>query len=305
VAHLPVRAAEVLDAGPPAPAALSETGLFETGASGAYADDVLSFSVRYPLWTDGADKRRHLRLPEGTSIDTSDPDQWAFPVGTRLYKEFVVDGVPVETRLLWKTGPGPLDWVYVAYLYRDDGSEADAVPDGQPDARGTDHDVPPTADCRSCHLGGGDFVLGLGAFQLDRATYDAWIASGALPPGTAWQEPPGDDTQREALGYLHGNCGHCHGGPHPIAERRSLRLRLPVGVSDPYEAPAWATAANVTAFHDIEGTTEIIAVGDPDASQLYVRMGLRGDLGMPPFGTEIADEAARAVIRDWITAAAP
>jgi len=303
-----VDAGSPVDAGPPLPdppATLSETGLFASGVTGPYADGVQSYDVRYRLWTDGAEKRRHLLLPPGTAIDTSDPDNWAFPEGTRLFKEFLVDGVPVETRLLWKTGPSVSDWVYVAYRYREDGSDAYVVPDGASDARGTMHDVPSTSDCRNCHRGAGDFVLGVGAIQLDRASYDSWTASGLLPAGTAWQEPPGDETQRQALGYLHGNCGHCHSDTHPLAMQRGLRLWLPVDVTDPYLAPAWVTSVNAEASHEIGGARTIVVAGDPSASQLYLRMGLRDGLGMPPVGTEVVHEDARALIAAWITGDAP
>ena len=41
-------------------------------------------SPRYPLWSDGAEKQRYLSLPPGTQIDTSNMDDWKFPVGTRV-----------------------------------------------------------------------------------------------------------------------------------------------------------------------------------------------------------------------------
>ncbi|MCA9610190.1 MAG: hypothetical protein KC619_31555 [Myxococcales bacterium] len=297
-----------VDAGPPLPdppPTLSATGLFTSGASGPYAAGAREYAVRHPLWTDGAEKRRHLLLPPGAAIDTTDPDHWAFPEGTRIFKEFLVDGRPIETRMLWKTGPGVGSWVYVAYRYREDGSDADAVPDGEADVLGTPHDVPSTDDCRNCHRGGRDFVLGLGAMQLERATFDAWMSEGVLPPATSYGAPPGDDVARTALGYLHGNCGHCHNDVHPLARNRALRLFLPVGVVDPWTAPAWVTGANATANHDIGGATAIIEVGDPAASQLWVRMGLRDDLAMPPLGTEIVDDAARDAIAAWIASGAP
>lgn len=290
---------------PAPPATLSETGLFASGASGALAPGVRSYGVRHALWTDGADKRRHVRLPEGTAIDTSDPNHWRFPAGTRIWKEFLVEGRLVETRMLWKTGEDVASWVYVAYRHRADGSDADAIPDGEEDALGTAHDVPSTMECRGCHRGGADFVLGVGAMQLERAAFDAWIAEGILPPGTVWGEPPGDEVARAALGYLHGNCGHCHNDVHPLADSRTLRLFLPVGVADPWTAPAWDTAANRMAGHHLEGADQIIAVGDPMASQLWVRMGRRDELSMPPLGTEVVDEPARAAVAAWIESGAP
>jgi hypothetical protein len=62
------------------PARLRETGLVEGDPQ------VVAFAPQYPLWSDGAGKRRWLSLPPGQAIDASDPDAWQFPVGTRLWK---------------------------------------------------------------------------------------------------------------------------------------------------------------------------------------------------------------------------
>lgn len=67
------------------PEVLSSTGLYSDAEVGVLADDVIEFTPRYPLWTDGATKRRFLLLPEGGQIDTSDANDWAFPVGTRFF----------------------------------------------------------------------------------------------------------------------------------------------------------------------------------------------------------------------------
>lgn len=294
-----------VDAGPPPPATLSEAGLFAGSVGGPLADGVLTYDVRYPLWTDALDKRRHLLLPPGTSIDTSDPDHWGFPEGTRLFKEFILDGRTLETRLLWKSGPTRDDWVYVAYRHRADGSDADPVPEGEADVFGTFHDVPDQSACRFCHRGGGDFVLGVGAFMLSRADFDAWVAAGVLPADAPYAEPPGTDVERAALGYLHGNCGHCHDDVHPLAVQRTLRLRLFVGTADAALAPAWTTGVGVDAFHEFEGIRTIIVPGDPDGSQLVYRMARRDDNAMPPLGTEMVDEVGLAAVRAWILAGTP
>ncbi len=288
------------DAGLPAPPPLlSMTGLYAGAIDGPLAEGVRPYDVRHPLWTDDLEKRRYLWLPPGTSIDVGDPDQWAFPVGTRLFKVFLLDGRALETRLLWKAAPDA--WVYGAYVHREDGSDAELALEGTTDVLGTFHDVPAQADCRTCHRGGGDFVLGVGAYQLDRATFDAWTADGALPAGAPFAEAPGDELSRAALGYLHGNCGHCHGDLHPLAAWRTMRLRLPVGLTSASEAPAWITTVGASPSHVIDGTSEIVVVGDPAASQLYVRMMHRDELAMPPLGTERVDATALETIAAWIT----
>ena len=57
----------------------------------------MAFTPTWRLWTDGAVKRRWVSLPPGGTIDTSDPDRWVFPVGTRFFKEFAApDGTLLE-----------------------------------------------------------------------------------------------------------------------------------------------------------------------------------------------------------------
>lgn len=95
--------------------------MYATGRSGRTAAAVLSFSPRYPLWTDGADKRRWIQLPPGSHIDASEPDAWQFPAGTRLWKEFGYGGRPVETRLIERPADGQRR--FATYVWNDAGTE--------------------------------------------------------------------------------------------------------------------------------------------------------------------------------------
>src|SRR5512137_3035620 len=79
------------------PPRLADTGLYSDPATLTVDPRNLPFSPQYPLWSDGAAKRRWIRLPPGATIDASDPDEWDFPVGTRVWKEFTF-GRKVETR---------------------------------------------------------------------------------------------------------------------------------------------------------------------------------------------------------------
>ncbi len=88
------------------PDRLSQTGLYADLASRTLAPGILSYVPRYELWSDGAQKKRYLHLPAGGRIDTSAADDWRFPVGTKVWKEFDVGGKVVETRLLWKAPNG-------------------------------------------------------------------------------------------------------------------------------------------------------------------------------------------------------
>lgn len=93
------------DAGNEAARALSETGLYSDIATRALSSNILSYRVRYQLWADGAEKDRYLFLPDGAQIDTSDPDGWRFPIGTKAWKSFNVGGRVIETRLLGIRSP--------------------------------------------------------------------------------------------------------------------------------------------------------------------------------------------------------
>ena len=103
------------------PALLSEAGLYADISEDRVVDRAIAFEPRFPLWTDGATKRRWLVLPEDGVVDTSDPEAWVFPVGTRFFKEFTRDGVRLETRLNTRTADG---WTDVSYMWDDSGEDA-------------------------------------------------------------------------------------------------------------------------------------------------------------------------------------
>ena len=111
-------------AGPPR--SLLDTGLYVTRATNAVHPDNLPFAPQYPLWSDGADKRRWLNLPPGTWIDASRPDAWEFPVGTRLWKEFSREGRRIETRFIQRRADS--SWLYATYVWNDQGSDAVLAP---------------------------------------------------------------------------------------------------------------------------------------------------------------------------------
>jgi hypothetical protein len=294
--------------GPPTayPRLLSQTGLFSDIKKGTLADGVRYFEPRYVLWSDGATKRRWLHVPKGEHIDTSNMDFWTYPVGTTAWKEFTRDGVRVETRMLRKDGPTADDWTMIAYEWKDDLSDAVAVPDGHVNARGTSHDIPSQVGCHFCHGNMKDVLLGVSAIQLSHSTdkpgmrIDDLVAEGVLTdPPSAPIQLPGDSVAETALGYLHANCGPCHNSQSGIA--RGVPLRL------------WESTAQLGTVEDTLGyrTTvgrpnsfipdlHIIEAGRPDDSELVIRISQRGVAQMPPLATKIVDQTGVAAIRAWI-----
>lgn len=293
------------------PQTLSQTGLYADIPSDTLAPGVRRFEPAGELWSDGATKRRWVYLPPGTTIDTSDMDYWDLPVGTKLWKEFTRDGVRVETRLMYKTGPG--QWFFMPYIWNDDESDADAAMYGQVNARGTSHDVPRPVDCLKCHEGVPDRALGFSALQLDHAQGDLTladlIAEGLLsnpPAGTAspYFPLPGDATAQAALRYVHANCGGCH-NPQTYVDEVSIRLRLDTDALATIEGTDlyMTTVGKDPQRAPPPGSTAIIEPGNPGTSALYLRMGSRGELySMPPTGTEEVDATGAAAVQAWIEA---
>lgn len=307
-----------------APELLSETGLFTSrGADGelVLAEGVREFEPKYWLWSDGSDKRRYIFLPEGTQIDTSDPDHWVFPVGTKLWKSFIVGEEQrlVETRLIERVGEAENDWRYATYYWREaDGTDAGKM--GYKDllinAAGTPHDIPNGNMCERCHGALKDRILGFSALQLNHdgegLTLESLQAEGLLTDPISLDVGfPGDEQTQAALGYLHANCGNCHndtaGVPVENIPEPQLLLRGLVGDLTFEDTGFFKTALN----HETTASTEFpvayrVAGGDLSQSALHLRMTLRLiEDQMPPIGTEETDDTALTMLEDWIATLPP
>lgn len=288
------------------PAHLADTGLYSNFAARTLAAGIITYTPRYPLWSDAAEKKRYLLLPPATKIDTTSMDDWIFPIGTKVWKEFDVDGGAIETRLLWKLADE--QWWEVAYAWTSDGTDAVSEPDGGVDALGTTHDVPSQLDCNACHSNVRDVVIGVSAVQLGASdgdgTLGALVDAGLLtnPPSTTTFDPPGSGVTRDALGYLHGNCGHCHNPISALNKQTQMRLRLSVTDTDPMKTQAYTTSLCLVMKHVVPPNNAVYALvpGAPDESGIPVRMDQRGPFGMPPNCTKVVDEAGVATVSAWV-----
>jgi hypothetical protein len=314
-------------AGPKTPQRLEDTGLYADFATLQIDSGHLAFSPQYPLWTDGAGKRRWISLPPGTAIDGSDPDAWNFPAGTRLWKEFSFNSQRVETRYMERQADG--QWLYGAYAWSPDGREAVLTSErgrrrAYPLGDGRAHAIPSVSDCKACHQGGRSEVLGFSALQLSRdrdpgalhsdsvshAQLDlnqlvekglligvpASLASMASRIATA------SATERAALGYLHGNCGHCHNSQGSL-KNIGLFLRQAVGTQD-QDAIASTIGRPVKKPAPGQSPDAVLRIepGRPDRSAVMQRMSSRYPaLQMPPLGTELIDSEAVALLQRWIS----
>jgi hypothetical protein len=311
------------DAGPlpydasTSPETLSQSGLYYDTAAQILAPGVRPFEPRFELWTDGAEKRRWIYLPAGAVIDNAEPDFWEFPEGTRLWKEFSRDGLKLETRLLAKVGPAPEDWHMMAFAWNDDETDAVAVPFGEPNARGTGYPVPGEAACRACHERMTDRVIGFSAIQLDHAGEgvvlqdlldERLLRYGTGAGGTPHFPLPGDELDRDILGYLHSNCGGCHNPRSDVLSGVTTRPIFLLRTDERFRGdiertPVYTSAVGVRTTTGGEAGRYHISPGNPDDSAIYRRMSSRTPtLAMPPLGTDLVDEEAAARLRAWIEA---
>ena len=308
-----------------------ELGLYQDERCERLADGVIEYTPQYPLWSDGTVKYRFAYLPPDTQIDTTDPNKWIFPVGTKLWKHFQTgEGKRLETRVLTKVEPlqGPDAWLFETYVWNELGDTVTSIREGQRDVLGTSHDIPRLRDCDDCHSGGknkrdvhleggdySDVALGFDAIQLNHddspTTLIGLIDQGLLshrfnPAGAVI---PGDVIAKQALGYLHGNCGSCHGGAAPA---KDVVMRVPVNVMTVQETPTYLTnvgqmtnpGERATGLENLPSVR--IVPGDAQESALVWRMKQRSgededdDAQMPPLATEQVDHTGVDIVSRWI-----
>jgi hypothetical protein len=312
---------------PPAPPArLSDTGLYL--ADGTVDPRNRPYAPQYPLWTDGAEKSRWIRLPEGARVDASDLDAWRFPPGTIAWKEFAWNGRRVETRMIRAEAGGR--WTFATYVWNAEQTDALLAPEGGVPgafaiADGKRHSIPGRGDCLACHGAAPSRLLGFSALQLsdDRdplaphaeaarpgmITLRTLVAEDRLSPPRSelTRRPPripaSDPVERAARGYLSANCGHCHNARGPLA-RLGLSLLHEIGPAASSRTTTQDVVGARTRF-EVPGappeSSVAIAPGAPERSAVAYRMASRRPSSqMPPLGTVIADDAAVALVRRWI-----
>ncbi len=305
-----------LDGGAPCvpespPSVLSKACLYSDIATRTVRADLVEYEPSFALWADHSGKRRWLFLPEGKQIDTASMDYWQFPVGASAFKEFELDGGVLETRMIRRTGPS--EYQMVSFLWRaDGGAEADAVPTGRDNVLGTAHDVPEERLCHACHDGEPGRIIGFSAVLLSKPgpglNLKSLAQSGKLsaPPPLGVDYPvPGSPVQKAALGYLHANCGSCHNpnGEAYLFVNQVLRLGIVDTVAEKAPAQVTSSGRRTTALYGRQADNRVLK-GSPEDSDLWLRMGLPAGgfipKKMPPYGTEVVDEAGRAAIAAWI-----
>jgi hypothetical protein len=303
------------------PVALMCTGLYASWGALTLAPDVQPYTPGATMWADGADGSRWIWLPAGASIDTTDPNGWKFPVGTKLWQELRLLGKRIETRFLWKEAPGL--WFRTTFAWAEDQSAAPALKIGAMNARGLPYEIPAVSACEKCHDGAPDSVLGFEAVGLAMPRWSG-LNLQALEQGHLLSKPlasmpvvPGDPTTAAALGFLHANCGtSCHNrGPDAAGGQTGLYLKLVVGQSGalpamPQQTDTWITSYKVpstlTPYGIDAGGFWRIAPRDVAHSAIVWTASRRDSVvQMPPLATHLVDQNDVQMLSSWIGALPP
>jgi hypothetical protein len=101
-----------------------------------------------------------------------------------------------------------------------------------------------------------------------------------------------------ALGYLHGNCSHCHNRARP--PHQGARCFDPKDDYDFTLALAQLdSVASTPTYRTVVG--DAVSRGNPQDSKLFELVSSRGMFRqMPPLATERVDTTAVATLRTWI-----
>ena len=295
------------------PDLLSDSGCVDpTDITQPYSG-LIPYDINAPFWSDGAVKDRYIGLPAGTTISIDGDDDWVFPPGTVLVKDFRLNSQLIETRHIMRHPDG----VWAGYTYEWNAAETEAtrVRGGKTVAvNGQDWIFPDEAQCMQCHTTAAGFALGPETAQLNRdftypstaiaanqlATLDHIVAFASPLPATPDQLPsmpdPTDGSASlddRARAYLHTNCAQCHqaSGPTPV----DLDFRYTTSLANTNACDAAPQAGDIGLINP-----RIIAPGDAARSVLVVRANLRDSDGMPPLGSVIPDAAGVALLTNWI-----
>jgi hypothetical protein len=290
------------------PEHLACTGLYADYKTKTIAPNARPYAPGVSFWSDGYEKTRYLALPDGATIDARDPDQWTFPVGTKVWKEFRAGSRRIETRLLWKVAADR--WLRTAYAWSEDGKSATRVDGRSLTVAGSPYDVPSPAQCDGCHRGKKDTLLGIEAVSLALPTATG-ITLATLAAENRLSPAPARTTLTidRGLGVLHVNCGvSCHNGT-PGAKGGDSTLRLRIGFDEAATKPASAwelvtTTVRVPTSLPAWSGEPRITPGAPERSVVVKAMSTQGTGQMPPSTRDVDFDGVGAV-ETWIRSLPP
>jgi len=288
------------------PEFLSQTGAFSNLGNLTPQAGIYPYDVNQPFWSDNATKRRWFSIPNLNDEMTYVADSsWNFPSGQTWIKHFdlEIDGTTrkLETRFLVKTSTGAYG---LSYRWFPDGSDAQLVnANGLSEQVSADQvwEFPSRASCLTCHTAETNYALSFHTRQLNRdGQLEALACAGFLDTTPADElslpaHPALDDAtvSREARvrAYLDVNCAMCHRGSESnVPGNFDARVTTQTDLAEIINGELVVGDA----------VTKFIVPGDLMHSNVLSK--LDGSEGrMPPLASNLLDNDAIQLIRDWIT----
>jgi uncharacterized repeat protein (TIGR03806 family) len=293
------------------PTMLSDTGCVSASNHQLPASGLIPFAPNAPFFSDGAIKQRWMALPNGTQINIETDNDFTFPTGTVLMKNFTLGTTLVETRLFMRHNDG--NWAGYTYEWNAQGTDATRVVGGKSvTINGQTWEFPSEAQCLQCHTVAAGRALGpeVGSFNGDilypatgrtsnqLTTHNAIdTLNPAAPPAASAPLIPdplgtmGTQTER-ARAYLHANCAYCHrpNGPTPV----DLDFRYTTTLAN-------MQACDITPNNDLGiANARRIAPGSAARSTVVARVNRIGADAMPPLARHTIDTAGVQLLTDWI-----
>jgi glucose/arabinose dehydrogenase len=313
------------------PTKLSATGIFRDLSTLEVPSSITPYSIRSPLWSDGAAKQRWVYVPAGNTASMNAAGDITLPPGSMLIKQFDLPATaqPVgrSKRLETRALVVGTDTTYgVTYRWNPQGTDADLliqpvdenIADADPTLARAWH-FPSFGECWSCHRAE-NRVLGFRGEQLHFALpggddqLSVMVAKNVLDAASAALAPaplasPSDTTATildRANAYIAANCSPCH---HPgasyLGDGETWNAQPGVATADrglvnaPNHNPAMATGLGLPG-------APLIVPGDPMGSILWGRINATDpDLRMPPIQRTQVDPTGVSVISAWISAGPP
>ncbi|MEM7276763.1 MAG: PQQ-dependent sugar dehydrogenase [Pseudomonadota bacterium] len=295
------------------PSQLSATGCVDPNNITQAYSGLLPYDLNAPFWSDGAVKDRYIGLPNNTTISIDSDDDWTFPEGTVIVKNFRLNGNLIETRHLMRHPDGV--WAGYTYEWNSAQTEATRVIGGKTvNISGQDWIFPSSAECDQCHTSAANFALGPETAQLNRdftypstgridnqlATIDH-VMMFAAPladtpenlPALADPEDTSASLEDRARAYLHTNCAQCHQPGGGTATGMDLRYQTALAQTGTCDVAPQTGDLGIA-------NARIIAPGSSASSVLSERMNRRDVNAMPPVGSNLVDTAGVALVRSWI-----
>lgn len=318
------------------PAVLSQTGAFSDTANMIPAVGVVPYGVNAPLWSDAAAKKRWVALPnDGThdspaeKISFAAEGNWNFPAGTVFVKHFelpVDDNNPsvlrrLETRFVIMPETG--EPYGITYRWRPDGSDADLLPGGLNEVidiaaigggtRQQTWTYPSRNECKVCHNGNADYILGVKSHQLNGDfTYPltgrtanqletlgalGWFDNTYQEDLVPWMLKSHNVAETSASltdrvrSYLDSNCSQCH-------QPGGVRAYFDARYTTPLDEQGLVYGELETSYGHPDN--RVIVPGHPERSIMLTRLNSVAEIKMPPIAKHVVDQAAVQLMTDWI-----